>query len=928
MDIDDGHAIKTRARAIRRQRFILAAILFLVAAVFSFAGRLVVSGYADYREMLVVRDAEQLKEIIISFTAALARERGWTMALLGLPPDDRQALWASLKETRETVDTKWRELNMQLHQDYFNDASLADGAIDLNEAYLQLTALRHRIDTPESKMPVGFAEWYQTSTATIDASRAVWQALPIPLPQELITVSRYRQLREASWDLSEYSGRERGLLAYFISAHRPPPKKVMEELHYLALEIDEQSARIDRMLESGALPEKLLHAVNRMKEEYLGRFTNERQRVRQALPDGSYPLSGSEWVTRATFAIDSVVDVSGAVSGLVRDALYPIVARTRRDLIVGLLILISVCVTAVCVALRISRMVAELFERQRLAEITLGTIGDGVITTDARGRIEFLNVAAESMTGWTLGEARGELFERIFPLHNRYTMEPRSSAMSACLDSGQVETGSNDSLLVRRDGTEVAVFHTSAPIYDTDSSLAGTVTVFYDLLNTWSEQHLLSYHGTHDTLTGLINRTEFERCIHAAVSRSADVGEQYALCYLDIDQFKVINDICGHPAGDLMIKELVGVLKQHLRDTDPFARLGGDEFGLLLQKYSPQRALEVAENLRREVEDFRFNCDGHIFCVSLSIGIVPITGAGQTSAQLLAIADAACFAAKEKGRNQIHLYEPDDPELAKRHSDMMWITRLRRAVEEDDFELYCQPIVSVSDRAPFAIEILVRLHQPGTVVVAPGAFIPAAERYGIMASIDRWVVTHTFEHFAACSVADTDLLISINLSGASLGNPATAEFIQQQFKTHHIAPERICFEITETATIGNFKVAYQLLNELRANGCKIALDDFGTGLSSFAYLRDLPIDFIKMGGGFVRNMPADKKHAAMVEATHAAARAMNLPMIAESMENRGIESMLKSMGIEYMQGYGIARPMLLQEYCNKLKAEKLLNGTG
>ena len=902
---------------LRQQRLILVALGFLVVAVLSFAGRMAVVVHHEYRDMQVVQEAERLSIETIGFAMALARERGFTMALLGAPPHERDTLRQRLEAVRSVTDSRWDRLHARLESlsaGLSRDRFLSDSTDRLRTDYGRILDLRDRIDAgtgPPDR--VDHEQWFDAATGTIAAAYTVGMAVSTPMPRELLTVEHARRARELSWMLSEYSGRERGLLAYFISAGRPLPDQALAQARHLSLMIDHYTAEFEQYLNSNAFPSAVTRAVSAMQEQFQEHFAEDRRIVHRALESGRYPMSGSEWVERSTHAIDSVIGVSDAISLAVDNALHPVAHRNRRDLTVSVIMVVLVGGVAVFTAARVRRIVVKLFEQQRLAEITLGSIGDGVITTDRDGRIESLNSAAEAMTGWSSGEARGEPFERIFPLVNRYTSEAPASVVAACIDSGRIIAGSDDNLMVRSDGTEVAVFHSTALIHDLEGGIAGTVTVFYDLLNAWSEQHLLSYHGTHDSLTGLINRGAFERRVHALVSRMADDDAHFAICYLDIDQFKVVNDTCGHPAGDHLIKELVGALKRRISGTDLLARLGGDEFGVLIHGCPPGKAVEVAERLRREAEGIRFRYDGHIFAVTLSIGVVPVTDPHQSPAQLLALADAACFTAKEKGRNQVHLYEPDDDHMSRYQTDMMWLSRLQHALEGDEFELYCQPIVRVADRSLFAVEILLRLHQPDTVVVGPGVFIPAAERYGLMGMIDRWVISRTLAALAARADGGDDdgPLYSINLSGPSLGNPGTAEFIQQQFGEHAIAPGRVCFEITETAAIGNFKVAHDLLTRLRSMGCKVALDDFGTGLSSFAYLRDLPIDFIKMAGGFVRDMHTDERHAAMVQATHAVARAMGLPMIAESMGNPEVEVRLRDMGIEYMQGYGIARPMEL-----------------
>ena len=432
----------------------------------------------------------------------------------------------------------------------------------------------------------------------------------------------------------------------------------------------------------------------------------------------------------------------------------------------------------------------------------------------------------------------------------------------------------------------------------------------------------LTWQATHDPLTALLNRNGFDSALQQAWDSTQQTGVQHCLLYLDLDQFKLVNDTSGHQAGDELLRQLAAAMRRAVRGSDVVARLGGDEFGFLLHEVSASVGEQLAEKLRLIVSEFRFSWIGRVYQVGASIGLVEIDQNWPDTAHVMSAADAACYAAKEAGRNKVRLYRRGDEEVERRRGEMEWVGRLKRAMQENHFQLYFQPIVALSDStlAPH-YELLLRL-QDQDVPVLPMAFIPAAERYSLMPLIDRWVIEHAL---AVCvpnllSLAERGVQISINLSGASLSNVQFQSFIRQVMQENAALAPQFCFEITETTAISNLEKVLVLIGDLKTLGCKFALDDFGSGLSSFAYLRDLPVDYLKIDGAFVRDMTRDPVDAAMVEAIAKVARIMGIKTVAEYVGDQATVDALKVLGVDYGQGYHFAAAKPLAQLCAELAA--------
>ena len=558
-----------------------------------------------------------------------------------------------------------------------------------------------------------------------------------------------------------------------------------------------------------------------------------------------------------------------------------------------------------------------LFQEKELAQNVLQSIGDAVITTDAAGQIQYINPIAVQITGWRADQAIGKPLAEIFHTLNEVTREVAENLVEKVRSSGKVVGLTHPTLLVAQDQTEYTIDNSAAPIRDRNNQMIGTVIVFRDVTQHHYLARKLSWQASHDSLTGLLNRHEFEQQLAEAITSVREQDQQHVLCYLDLDQFKVVNDTCGHVAGDELLRQLAALLHQRIRAADTLARLGGDEFGILLHQCNLDSARRIADGILKAVQSFRFAWQNNTFTVGVSIGLVAINLDSGDCNLVLSAADAACYAAKDQGRNRIHLYQADDRELIRQRGERQWVARLSNALQENRFLLYQQiimPIGQTSDGKTHHHELLVRLVSETGEIVPPMAFIPAAERYGLMPAIDRWVIDRFFASYSALHPdpqSSQDFLYTINLSGSSLSDDRFLEFLRERFDRYAVPPQVICFEITETAAIANLARAMQLIGELKQMGCYFALDDFGSGMSSFAYLKNLPIDYLKIDGYFIKNIVNDSIDSAMVECINRIGHVIGLHTIAEFVENDAILNKLKELGVDYAQGYGIGEPFLL-----------------
>jgi diguanylate cyclase (GGDEF)-like protein/PAS domain S-box-containing protein len=470
---------------------------------------------------------------------------------------------------------------------------------------------------------------------------------------------------------------------------------------------------------------------------------------------------------------------------------------------------------------------------------------------------------------------------------------------------------------VRRDGSVLWVHERvrlSDELADGETELR---VVCRDVTEARTLSEELSYQASHDELTGLVNRRELEKRLARVLDTASSDHSEHALCYLDLDQFKVINDTCGHVAGDELLRQLGELLPRRVRRRDTLARLGGDEFAVLMEHCSLMQARRVANSLRESVDEFRFLWQGRIFSVGVSIGLVPILAGSDSVSGVLRAADTACYVAKDQGRNRIHVYHEGDLELARRHGEMEWVSRVTEAVENDGFDLWCQPIAPLQPAVVGTeehYELLLRLRDADGGAILPGAFLPAAERYNVATRVDRWVVRAALEWLTDhLDALPGPTRFSINLSGHSIADETFLDFVTDTFEATDVSPEIICFEITETAAISNLASATRFIGTLHEAGCRFALDDFGSGLSSFAYLKHLPVDYLKIDGVFVKDILDDPIDMAMVRSIYDVARAMNKLTIAEFVDDAGVLEKLREIGVHYAQGYVVGRPQPLSE---------------
>jgi diguanylate cyclase (GGDEF)-like protein len=468
------------------------------------------------------------------------------------------------------------------------------------------------------------------------------------------------------------------------------------------------------------------------------------------------------------------------------------------------------------------------------------------------------------------------------------------------------------SVLINRRGQEISVQDSAAPIRDRSGRLIGVVMVFHDVSQERRLQRALSYQATHDALTGLINRREFEHRLNETLQAAkAQPDATHVVMYLDLDQFKVVNDTCGHQAGDRLLKQITSVLQTRIRTSDTLARLGGDEFGVLLQECSLDMAQRIAEDLRQAIRDFRFVWQDQVMNVGVSIGLAEMSGTSETLSTIMSAADVACYSAKEAGRNRVQTY--NEGRAPERHREMQWVSRIHQACEEERLVLFCQPIVPIRQGVPSLrqFELLIRMRDESGQLVQPNEFIPAAERFNLMPAIDRWVVRQACRQLAHRRVNDAiaaPYCLTINVSTTTINDEHFLDYVIAEMASGEVSPGSLCFELTETTAMTSLAAATHFINELRKRGCKFSLDDFGSGLSSFMFLKNLPVDFIKLDGQFVHNVAQDAIDRSMVVAITQIATTMGISTIAERVDSQDVLEQLAEIGVQYAQGHYISSP--------------------
>ncbi len=559
-----------------------------------------------------------------------------------------------------------------------------------------------------------------------------------------------------------------------------------------------------------------------------------------------------------------------------------------------------------------------LFTEKERAEITLRSIGDGVITTDPAGMVQSMNGVAETLTAWREQEARGRPLGAIFQVIDETTRQAIVDPVAACIKrDGAIRAENLPLLLISRKGEEYPVEGNAAPIRGRNGERMGAVIVFRDVTQQRLANQEMVYHAQHDALTGLVNRREFERRLARALSSSREYGWQHALCFLDLDRFKIVNDSAGHMAGDELLRQVTSRLLEGVRERDTLARLGGDEFGLLLHNCPLEKAWQIAENLMAQVRDFQFLWKGRVFQIGTSIGIVPITAEASDAARLLSRADQACYIAKDMGRNRVFVCSMDEQEPLRRPVSVLQLDELRNALGEGRLRLYCQPLVPLQQEqtgSPVFYEMLLRMVDGEGNVLLPGAFIPAAERYGVMRKFDRWVINATLRSFKELHAQLDQVRICINLSPHSLSDEELPAFIFQEIASCALQPWQVCFEIAEAVVAQHFLKASTFIGAVRGFGCQVALDDFGGGWASFSYMKKLAVDYVKISGQLIGGMVDDDIDRAVVAAAHHVAAAAGCRTVAKHVDSPVQMERARALGIDYAQGFAVAAPRPLVEF--------------
>jgi diguanylate cyclase (GGDEF)-like protein/PAS domain S-box-containing protein len=543
------------------------------------------------------------------------------------------------------------------------------------------------------------------------------------------------------------------------------------------------------------------------------------------------------------------------------------------------------------------------------------SLGEPILTTDLDGNLVYLNPAAEKLLAVTKSQALGRPLEEIVGLMDQNDRKLLSDPVREAIGDGNPHNVSRRAVLLgKASGEERAIELAASPLRDHNGELVGAVVLMHDITELRGQHRQMSYQATHDALTGLVNRRDFERRLSEAAEIARRGEATHMLCYLDLDRFKIVNDTSGHLAGDSMLREVAKLLREAVRDSDTVARLGGDEFGMLLVGCPLDKARQIADDVCRSIANYRFVWHDRVFNIGVSIGLIEIGREAGTVEQLLAAADSACYVAKKEGAGRVSVYSARDEALARSTGEIEWLQRLQSALKEERFTLYYQPIVAAfgNDVDGPSMEVLLRMVDESGAEIAPGEFVQAAERYRLMASVDRWVVHNTLGALArnAFQLA-RDRSVAMNISAQTLSDPLFLEFVVETLDQTGVPPEQVCFEIAESAVVNNLEQARRFVGVLHGMGCKFTIDDFGSGVGSFSSLKNLPLDYLKLDGSFMRNLARDSVAQTMVTAMIKLARTLNFKIIAEQVEDSAALDAARKMGVDYVQGYVIARPSRL-----------------
>lgn len=874
--------------------------------------------FTAHRAAQQIQAVQTVTASLFEATTLLARERGYVAATLNSADHALHVL--EIARLRAQVDESWSRAETvlwQLVSRLPEQGSERAHMASLQASHALLLDARERADRAlqagQARTPGEAHAWFDTVSGAIAMVTGLRGALlsSVDMPGRLTWIAM--SLQNSLWMSSELSGQLRGSLAAHAAANEavPGPRLVR-----LAANRDLLRRLLENLTWVASLPETdpRLQASLQAAMVSLQSFDVDVGRMLKGAGSGLYPRDAFDWFHATSAVVDDISEVSETLDRVIQE-LFQHEADRLRLIVAGFLLFALVAgIFALLSLRRVQKNSDALFLQKELAETTLRSIGDAVLSTDRQGRIDYMNPVAEELTKWTLAEAKGRPSVEVFHLQST----PHASMVDpvgTCLREGRVVHLTSGHELIRRDGSRIAIEDSAAPIRNRDAEIVGVVVVFYNTDASQRPEHLLAYHSTHDPQTDLINRREFDRRLAELIGRAREFGERHVMAYIDLDRFKVVNDTCGHNAGDRLLSQATFLLRKSVRDTDTLARLGGDEFGLLLHNCTVDQALPVLQKVSDTIRSFGFSAEGQSFDITLSIGAVAIDADSSTAVNLMGAADAACYAAKEKGRNRIQIYSADDTELSRRKGESRWVAELGDALKEDRLELFCQRIDPLLQPGRTnRVELLVRLRTREGVLVPPMTFIPAAERYNLMTEVDRWVIRHACSMIASQQGLPESLVFHINLSGQSLSDATFPDFVRTVARETGILPRQLCFEVTETTAVASLHTAHHLMKTLRAEEFTFALDDFGTGLSSFAYLRSLEVDHIKIDGAFVRNMLDDELDQVMIRSVVAIARVLGITVCAEFAENPEVVAKLRRMGVDYAQGYAAGYPLSLQDY--------------
>jgi diguanylate cyclase (GGDEF)-like protein/PAS domain S-box-containing protein len=554
----------------------------------------------------------------------------------------------------------------------------------------------------------------------------------------------------------------------------------------------------------------------------------------------------------------------------------------------------------------------SLSRSKRQAQYTLESIAEGVITTDNDGKVDYMNRAAETSTGTDRDDAVGHRIGELFTLVDDADRRPLGDPVERCLAMRRRVNMGRHAVMVTADGEhEHSVEITASPIRGPSNSVSGAVVVFHDVGEIRGLTRRMSYQATHDPLTGLINRREFERRLDEAMDDAHTEEAVHMLFYMDLDRFKAVNDSCGHLAGDNMLREVASLIKEQVRDSDFVGRLGGDEFGALLIGCPIDKARQLASDICNAIADYRFVWKDKIFNIGISIGLVEISHISGTLQDVMSAADSACYVAKQEGRGKVHVYSARDEAVARERGEIQWLRRLQTALHEDKFMLAVQPIIAMSgaaDSGP-AFEVLIRLPDGQGRPADTAEFLRPAERYQLMPQIDRWVVNAALTALSSGEIKiASGRSCALNLSGQTLGDESFLSFVVEALDRTGVSPASICFEVTEKAILSNVQHAQRFIEVLHGIGCEFSLDDFGSGMGSFSSLKHLPIDYLKIDGTYTQNLQADEVNQEMVMAMIKLARTMQFRIVAEEVEHQEDFDWLRSVGVDFVQGHFVEPP--------------------